>query len=259
MSRPFASAWRQGRLIDDAFFAAAYQSLGGNGRAGLKLCIARLHRIFGESARAESLTRHFDEGFCLRLESKAADWALVACKSDCPSPAALLAVVMPALLAGVKHLRLCFCPEEAAPATGAAGTVTGPGTWTVAGPLLTALELAGVEEACLATAAELTAELERALSRPGTGRIVCLGEAASFAPLALAALNRATPFMLLPADPVGHRSSSCAEEAVPALFHEESKARLLLDRDHEEVWIWPELTPDWFRNKGLQLYTESRS
>lgn len=275
MSRPFASAWRQGRLVDDDFFAAAYESLGGDGRAGLKLCIARLHRIFGEAARAESLTRHFEEGFCLRQDSRAADWALVACRSDCPSPAALLAVVMPALLAGLRHLRVCFCPQEAGQDSDAAGQrtgrLTGTGTLAAAAPLLTALELAGVEEACLATTAELAAELERAAVRPRGGRIVCLGEAATFAPLALAALKRETPFMLLPADPAGagqkaarpiHNDDHQAvrhDDDHQTVWLDDDHQTVWLDDDHQRVWIWPELTPDWFRNKSLKLYTESRS
>jgi hypothetical protein len=94
----------ESRLIPEAAHAAAYAETGGRGRALLKKCIARLYRIFGESALNEEHSSRFREGFTLRAGEFPAAFALFACEAAHGSAPLCLAALLPALLAGAPVL-----------------------------------------------------------------------------------------------------------------------------------------------------------
>ena len=140
MAEPFSFPdWLDDHGVDDARMGEAYESLDAQSRSALKTCIARLHRIWGESpdvSRSLSCPR---QGFCLERENRPAEAAVIACAAGYRHPAAFLAAIMPAVLAGVQAL----LPVFVLPAV-FAGRESLP-----AAPLLAALELAGVERAVI--------------------------------------------------------------------------------------------------------------
>jgi hypothetical protein len=232
--------------IDDARFAAAYEALSGAERGILKLCIARLHRIWGEGPASSSLARRYGEGFALSQSSAPAAFAVIACPADWPAPSALLALVMPALLAGVKRLAPCFISPDADPVP--------------ASPLLAALELAGVEEAFCLSEDALAQSLAHLDPQSSCGRLLLLGPKDFCRRAALWALGSGCPLRAFPAplyyslehDAV--REQRFGPDGVPAPEDaDESLLSLALDKAHEQVWIWPDTGPDWFINRRMKL------
>lgn len=269
--------WRDAHRLDDALFAAAYDALNGRERASLKKCIARLHRVWGERPEAQSATRRYAEGFCLTENRAPAAFALIACPVDCASPAALLAALLPALLAGVRTLLPCFIrPENGdahaqksspAPKKGrAVSSLPGAPPGALPGllpdaPLLAALELAGVEEAFCLDAAQLADCLATLGPEAVRGRLLLLGQANFCRKAASQALSVGLVCRALPAPPLyfSLERSAASEQrfapaaAVPPHEADESLLTVALDQEHEDVWIWPDLGPDWFLNRRMRL------
>lgn len=241
----------------------AYAALGARERALLKTCIARLHRIWGESPeRAFSRVEH--RAFCLEREERPAETAVFVCAASYPHPAALLAAIMPAVLAGAARILPLFVAS-------AAGAAVSP-------PLLAALELAGVERAFLPD--EQSALDALRLLRPE--RLVLLGDDPFCGRLAALAreldlvfrsfsrgpryyserLGR-TALLRFPADPRAEEAAAPKRQdgqggrdgnAREADGANGRKPRLSLDADHEHLWIWPDFEPSWFRLSRLRLF-----
>ncbi len=252
--------WLDGHAVDDARMGEAYESLDAQSRSGLKACIARLHRIWGESPDVSRSLLCPRQGFCLEREDRPAEAAVIACAADYRHPAAFLAAIMPAVLAGVQALLPAFV-LPAVPRAAAPGSLP-------AAPLLAALELAGVEravvldeEAALALAREL---------RPERSRLLLLGEEPFGEGLILHAhnaglacrsffqapcywserLNRAEALSFtMGGVPGGRKGNPSASKGEAADYP------VRLDADHETLWIWPDLEPNWFRLQRARLFT----
>lgn len=224
-------AWLRGHALDEGVQAAAYERVGGQGRASLKKCIARLYRIWGQDNASEEHSRCFCEGFGLRTRSAPAAFAIVACECGCPSPAAFLAALMPAILAGVGAVHPCFLSSGSAQ------------TATPAAPLLAALELAGLEQSYAASENSLLKAMEAGRAGAGEGRLVLLGGRGFGEGPALFALRAGMPVQSLTPPP--DNAAGERDEGAPFLS---------LDGAHEDVWVWPSLPPDWFRTKRMALF-----
>lgn len=268
--------WLEARALDDAAMGRAYESLDAQSRAVLKTCIARLHRIWGESADRDLSLHCPRQGFCLEREDRPAETAVIVCTAGYRHPTAFLAALMPAVLAGVRAVLPFFVPLPDADQPSGAARLSGRGPETglprggpvlPAAPLLAALELAGVEkaypldeEAVLAFVREI---------RPESGRLLLLGERPFARDLILYAhsaglacrsffrparywsdrLGRAatlgfTAGQVPPA--FGEKPSECGEER--------PEPDVRLDAAHEDLWIWPDLDPGWFRVRRVRLF-----
>ncbi|MDR2800753.1 MAG: hypothetical protein LBB52_05735 [Desulfovibrio sp.] len=224
----------ESRLIPEAAYAAAYAKTGGRGRALLKKCIARLYRVFGESALAEEHISRFREGFTLRTGEFPAAFALFACEAAHAGAPLCLAALLPALLAGAPVL-FCFVP----------------GRKPFPSPrLLTALELAGVEKSYLAPEAEILRVLRKTGSGCRGGRAVLLGHPEDSAGIAAFAHANAMPCLSLTHAPPllvirgGLMPSPGKEPGAPSLT---------VDADHADFRLWPGLDPGWFRERSFAL------
>ena len=220
-------SWFDAHALADSVMAEAYEALRSEDLAVLKKCIARQHVVWGEYVARESRTRSFRQGFGLVEDDAPAAYALLVCEASHPSPAAFIAALMPALLAGVSAVFPCFI---------SAGDKVS-GRQDISAPLLGALELAGVERAFAASEAEVRALAELLRADGGSGRVVLLGGPGFGESLVLHA----------------HRAGVVCR----SLHHEESEEAIGLHRDaaHEDVWFWPELGPDWFRIRRMRLFS----
>ncbi|MGE4505333.1 MAG: hypothetical protein AB7D51_08280 [Desulfovibrionaceae bacterium] len=145
-------------LIPDERFAEAYAEVPDQRRALLKTCIARLWEWFGPCRASEELVvRRWRQGFVSRT-SKRPRAACAVFFTPSVGPAALLAALVPARALGVGEVLAVCCGGE-----------------PPAAPVLTALELAGVEDALLLSA-ELSAHLASLLAGTECSNVV-LGEA----------------------------------------------------------------------------------
>ena len=151
------TAMEQGRVADAAF-AAAYARSTDLERAWLKTGLAAVFAALGGPLPA---SRHRREvlGHDLDLTTADAplDFVVILCGREFLSPARLVAAVVPALCARARDV----------------AAVRVGGTWPR--PLLTALELCGVETACRVTSRDLTGLLAE-LPAKGTGAVVVLGD-----------------------------------------------------------------------------------
>ncbi|MDR3176835.1 MAG: hypothetical protein LBU06_09950 [Desulfovibrio sp.] len=221
----------ESRLVPEEDYAAAYAKTGGRGRALLKKHIARLYRIFGESALAEEHISRFREGFALRTGESPAAFALFVCEAAYGSAPLCLAALLPALLAGSPVL-FCFVP----------GRKRFPSP-----SLLAALELAGVEKSYLAPEAEILQTLRKTGRSCRRGRAVLLGRPENSASIAAFAHANAMPCLSLTQPPPVIRGGLAA-------FPEEPGASTLtVDADHARFRLWPDLGPGWFRGRNLAL------
>lgn len=257
MNRPAPSVnrmrWLERHALSDEAMGLAYESLGGEGRTALKLCIARLFRLWGESARSERCEKRFAPDFLLVAHESPAPHALFVCDARYRHPAALLAAVMPALLAGVEEILPCFVQEEAEAVPSA--------------PLLAAMELAGVER-CFSAPAAGSEELFSLLQAENSqGRLVLLGTPPFGESLALAAHRRGGIIrsLLRPPHYTSTSSGRVMEQgfgpslpdntpADPSAGQDDCGEPLMqLDATHENVWLWHGLSPSWFRNRRMLL------
>lgn len=257
---PSSVAWLDKHALHDDSFAEAYDALNGAERAVLKKCIARLYQVWGETPPKESRTRAFIQGFGLEESSAPVPYVLLVCELSYPSPAAFLAALMPALLAGVEPVLPCFVPAR-----------DGGGMRHVPAALLAALELAGVERAFLA-ADDAVQDFFTSLSgRNAAGRLVLLGGAACGESLALEAHRKGLPCRSLTGLPryFSVRLDEAAEQCFrprssgaaggnaipPDDAGDEDGLFLSLDAGHEDIWVWPDLGPDWFRTKRMRFFS----
>ena len=151
------TAMDQGRIADAAF-AAAYARSTDLQRAWIKTGLAAVFAALGgpmpvSRQRREVLGHDLD----LTATDAPLDYVVVLCGRDFLSPARLVAAVVPAL---------CARPHDVA-------AVRVGGAWPK--PLLTALELCGVETACRVTARDLTG-LWAEMPAKGRGAVVVLGD-----------------------------------------------------------------------------------
>ena len=254
--------WLDSHALADDCMGAAYETLSGGERAVLKKCIARQHVVWGEQPGRERRSRTFRQGFGVEEDEGPASYVLLVCQASFASPAAFLAALMPALLAGASSVFPCFVPgpeEDAEPDA------------PPPAPLLGALELAGVERAFTATEAEvlILAESLRALS--ARGRIVLLGSPAFGESLALHAHRTGVLCRSLTQTPFYYSGRLCSVreqvfareadepreegEAMEPCPDDDNDLFLHLDASHEDVWFWPKLGPDWFRTRRMRLFS----
>ena len=240
--------------LPDEVMGEAYEALGDRGRAVFKLCIARLHRLWGELAPGEISDRRLAPDFRVVTEELPVDFALFVCEASYRHPAALLAGVMPAILAGVEELFPCFV-------SGNEGELPRP-------ELLAAMELAGVER-CFSLPADDSAEFARWLREAAAGGcLVVFGQRSFGGDYALAAHHSGLACCSFTSAPVftclgdGRLMRQGFENLLPgnAPLPQESGAgegrsggALQLDEEHADVWVWPDLSPAWFRRRGMRL------
>jgi hypothetical protein len=254
-SRPLQT-WLDAHALDDSVMAEAYESLSDKERAVLKKGIARQHVVWGEYSLRESRTRSFRQGFGVVEDDAPATYGLLVCEASYPSPAAFIAVLMPALLAGVSAVLPCFIS--------AGGTTSRK---DISAPLLGALELAGVERAFAASESEICTLAEMLRADSGRGRIVLLGGPGFGESLALHAHRAGVLCLSLTQPPLYYSDRLCAvlehsfmqertDPADAALCRDDDAAMFLhLDAAHEDVWFWPKLGPDWFRTRRMRIFS----
>ncbi|MHC1789174.1 hypothetical protein [Solidesulfovibrio sp.] len=149
-------AMEHGR-IDDAAFAAAYARSTDTQRAWIKTGLAAVYAALGGPMPASRLRRDaLGHNLLLTDQDVPLDYVVIVCGRDFLSPSRLAAAVVPALCARVA--------EVAAVRVG--------GVWPR--PLLTTLELCGVETACRVAGRDLVGLLA-ALPAKGRGAVVVLG------------------------------------------------------------------------------------
>lgn len=261
--------WLNAHVVPDDAMAEAYESLGNEGRAVLKKCIARLYRLWGEMPLRQQNSTRFSEDFCVEVNDVPSPYALFICEASYASPAALLAALMPAVLAGVGNLLPCFVPDEN---SGAHGDTAGSDTCLpVAAPLLAALELAGVERAFCASTEQSEKLLSLLYEEEGPGCLVILGKGSFGHGPILAAhekgLNsrslchslryydsaRETPMIHCFRQEPREGLAGADRDKVDNRGPEASEIFLHLDAEHAGVWVWPDLSPAWFRSRQMLL------
>lgn len=225
--------------VDDDVFARAYEALGPRQRARLKACIAVLYETFGEPLLDERRERHFRQGFSLVDDDGGpCSGVIFVCDGAYPSPERFLAALMPAVMAGTAP-RVLFRRGAGQEAVEEAGLI--------APLLLTALELAGVEDAWLLDDAAILDLFRRTVPDSGT-RLVLLAEKPFGDALALAALHSGALCRGL----FGCSSGSCCgrtpggSPAGPA------------DGVPSDILFWPHLEPGWFRLRSRRASTSNR-
>jgi hypothetical protein len=215
-----AGAWIREHALEDGLWDMAYARLEPLARARLKLCIARLHALLGEQPPERRLSLSFAAGFSAVREWRPAPYALIFCPTDLGCPERLLAACLPPLLAGTPLvLPWFFVPDKGSPKT-------------PLGPLLAALELAGLEQAVLASGEDALKGLALFRKSAGLGRLVLLGSRIQSEAFVVQAHRLGLPCLALSGD----------EENVP-----------LLDAAHQGVWVWTDLAPEWFFRRALSL------
>lgn len=263
-------------LLDDALLAAAWEHSPATHRSALKQGMALHHALWGEgAARARQLREDANHGFTFLTEARPAQWALCMTTADYAAPARLVAALMPALLAGVRHVAFASVGE-------AGKGVPAPPTT----PLCLALELLGLDD-LFCTTPDQARDLVQNLPAPRGGRLVllhthdadniftwlreiararglaCVEEAA--APrLALCAPEAVNTSLLrwahgdAPIVHTGHNGQMAhppaaeVANAVDAVYGAppelEGATPLTLGRDMEGCWLDTRLTPDFFRS-----------
>ncbi|GAU07870.1 hypothetical protein [Desulfoplanes formicivorans] len=148
--------------IEDTLFAEAYATLGAAKRSVLKKWIAQLYLFWGRNRqcrRAETIC--WDQGFVTTRSERPLDWGLVILGETFAAPGQLLALLLPMLLAGTRHVVVV---RETS------GAISFPA------PLLVAMELAGQETVLAATTKDLAWVIEHVPQAYGPrGKICCLG------------------------------------------------------------------------------------
>jgi hypothetical protein len=247
-----AEAWLEAHALDDDCLGDAYEATGARDRAELKLCIARLHEIYGESPAMERRARFFRQGFRLEEEEKPVPYLLIACEETLPFAAAFLAALMPALLAGVRRVLPCFVPAFRA----AAGA-------EISSALLAALELAGVERGFSAAEEDLPSLARSLCEKFGPGRLLVLG-APPFGERLILSAHRAgvacVPLVLppraeCPAREAAKKPESGCDRIPPAGGAAVPHPALFPDGEPQSVWIWPDLPPAWFRRRTMRIFS----
>lgn len=162
----FLPSWLDKHLISDQAFGQAYESLGDRERGLLKACLARLFDRHPPRPgwRVEE-TGNPRAGFLTLAHGASLDYAVLVLSPEFSSPSRLLAALLPLITAGTPEVLVAF--------TRAGKAAKDPSPPAPA--LLTALELAGQEQACLLFP-EAASRLAEACRRArGAGLAVFLG------------------------------------------------------------------------------------
>jgi hypothetical protein len=216
MEESLHTAWIREHALEDSLWDAAYERLDAGVRSRLKLCVARLHALWGERPLGRRLSLSLAGGFTAAWEWTPVPYALILCPANLEHPDRLLAACLPPLLAGVRRVLPCFLAPARPPLA----------------PLLAALELAGLEQAVLASRRETLEGLALMRESLGVGRLLFLGRRSRGESFVLAAYRLGIPCLALTGD----------EGNAPAL-----------DAAHEGVWVWPDLGPEWFYRRSVAL------
>jgi len=254
-------AWR----VADEAFARAYSRTGDRGRACIKSCIAALYRQSRTDGPVSSaVSSKYGDGLTRLEEITPRPWFVLAVSPEISSPSMLLSAVMPALAA---RIPLAFAVRP-----------KGRGGWPR--PMLTALELCGVEH----TFSPPLEELKRCLSflarEYGPGGVACLGPDAferriraivpeggavcGLNPPSMGLLetpgvdwNRETldfclsgTVMQVHSDPAALAAAGHGAVFAPARFAP-SSARLVIGPGREFLWEWPDLPVELFFARRL--------
>ncbi len=149
--------------VGDDTFANAYESLDAGRRSILKKWIAQFHLFWGrQRIITQTETIDWDAGYTTTTYTHPLAWSLVVLSEAFASPGQLLALIMPMLLSGTRHI---FVVRE------------GGNNSSFPVPLLVALELAGQEDIFTGKADELAPMLAQLPESYGTeGKVFCLGE-----------------------------------------------------------------------------------
>ena len=273
--------WITPFIPDDALFAQAYQGVGDNERAWLKTSIARQHDWCAprKDVAGEDLRRWIG-GFETRTRFEPVDFAVVLFDDSLLSPARLLAALMPALAAGVRHILAARVGEG--------------GPWRKA--VLTGLELAGQElvididenqarrllndlretdrpggvavlgpKAAVVWAGEQHSASRMTFWRPRFSRMasIWMEDGSTFDLEALAFMHPDISFSVygaeatLPAinfsrvnggfDDFLAAMGDVAYLPSERMEHALGRAKLALGPGHEGCWIWPDLHPNLFQ------------
>lgn len=205
-----------GHAITDADFATAYESLGAAKRAGLKRCIAVLYESLGEAPMFERRERRFRHGFTVFDEDIGpASFVLLVCDDSYSSAGRLLAALVPALLAG--SLPVVIFRNKSGQVNPA---------------LLTALELAGIEDALLLDEAGIFDFFCAKCQGDPAGRLILIGESPFGEALILEA----------------HRAGVlCRSLFSPPVVASVDTVGATGATDPDLLFFWPQLEPGWFR------------
>ena len=250
--------------IDDSLFAKAYAELGAEKRAVLKKNIALLFSFWGQSSEERTLVRHMAEGYTVTCTVVSAPYTLVVCEANYQHPACFLAAVLPTLLAGTGLVIPCFVGNE-----------------IVAEPnpaLLVASELAGLEDSIFVNHEHDALPVLKSLHSLGQGRLLVLGTKPLASESLLFALENNVPCRAMLHEPTFQMlevanevdvtfADSCASStkkmnpaslSVNSWENQAGKASPLscpitLAKNCQNLWIWPDLEPEWFKNKSLKL------
>lgn len=257
--------------VSDARFGRAYDRTGGRGRALIKSCIAALYQVARPVDRGRvSATARYHSGLVRTEEMAPRPWYAVALGPEAASPSQLVAALMPAVAARIP-LILAFRPKART-------------AWPL--PLLTALELSGVEQAFAPAWKNFKQCLNVLCGRHGRGTLVSLGgkafrervravvpegcrlhglvppeSAGLFAGPGIAWDREALAFAHAGLrleefgggpDDAGRREAGSSGWAVfaPAAQAPES-ARLVVEPGREPLWDWPDLPPELFFARRL--------
>ncbi|GAB7080703.1 hypothetical protein [Megalodesulfovibrio paquesii] len=159
--------WMQKRLVSDDDFATAYHEIVPHRRALIKSAIARLHALMGERrTSSRSTATALDAGMRAITWEVRVDTLVLALPPGFSSPAQLLAVVVPAQLAGVRDILVVHLRDDSEDDSAEAPPAAAPRHPAIAPSILAALELAGVET-CLDLAISEFAELPPLLDEAG--------------------------------------------------------------------------------------------
>ena len=238
-------------MVPDAVRASAYEGLAPADRARCKRTIARIFALYPPCARQESKTQELD-GFWAVSSWQAVSSFLCLCSSRYPCPEALLAALVPAALARVEHIIVCFVDE------GSSVDTPAPVPDSTFASLLAALDLGGFEVACCLPSNTVHKIIRNEKTRPG--RVVMLGAVDQWESILIEAARQGIPTLPLPGLPAPQTAvflnpaPGAGEQA--ARMPDNTKpfaAGLVLDADHEGIWLWPGLAPEWFRDYSLTL------
>lgn len=263
-------AWLEAHVIPDAPIAAAYEAVGAENRAVLKKTIACLHALWGEQPPFCERMRAFGQGFGVQEQAQPAPYALFLIEASYPHPTSLVAALMPALLAGVERILPCFIMDANVeqnaesrqfpqhPGLHAAVTFGGGASAAFPAPgLLAALELAGVEKSFAVTGEAVTSLLPELMENLGTGRLVYLGLNCLAEDTAAYVVQKNIPCMHFPGTPayLAQEAAFAAQQGQdspngPA----EDTPLLMLGPEYENIWVWPQLGPEWFQTKRMHVF-----
>ncbi|MDR2892652.1 MAG: histidinol dehydrogenase [Deltaproteobacteria bacterium] len=237
MELPEWPEWLDERLLDSG--PGAYETLEPRLRAALKSQIALLHRYHGELEGWECQSRDW-LGRELRAESTPKSWALFLLDKAYASPSGLLAALMPAILAGVEEVLVCLLADE------------DEKNFELSLPISAALELAGVEQVWSLNPAQLSrlfvhlrgmkdcsenaGQAVEPFRGQGDGAVVFLGDWT---------VNAGTDKFMLDV-----LRSGLACKCLPGVF----ETALRLQPGNEAFWIWPDLTPEFFRRHTAGIF-----